>query len=166
MILFCIYWNCWSSDGLLILLLLFLHTSNICNSPNLSTIPRLNCTVLCCIVLYSTVLYCTVLWTMGPVLTMCSCCQYLWQFLPTPLKVAWVFRWTFSPSPSSPSSPHLKLFVSVRYRKRRGGHVGPWQCMPSCFFFFYQQSCVNTNFKHKHLSFKVVQYNMFQAFEK
>ena len=48
------------------------------------------------------------------------------KFLPMPLAVAWVFRLTFFPSPSysSPSSPHLSLFVSLRYRKRRGGGVG------------------------------------------
>ena len=51
-------------------------------------------------------------------------------FLPTPLAVVWVFRLTFYPSPSSPSSypppppppPHLlHLGVSLRYRKFRGG---------------------------------------------
>ena len=39
------------------------------------------------------------------------------DFLPTPLAGAWVNRWTFSfPFPS-----HLQLFVSVSYRKCRGG---------------------------------------------
>ena len=43
-------------------------------------------------------------------------------FLPMPFAVAWVNRWTFSsPPPSSPSpSSHHQLFVSLRYRKRRG----------------------------------------------
>ena len=37
-------------------------------------------------------------------------------FLPTPIVVAWVNRWTFS-SPSPPPSPsHHQLFVSLRYR--------------------------------------------------
>ena len=44
-----------------VILLLLLHTSNICNSPNLSILPGGNCTVLCFTVLCCTVLYCTVL---------------------------------------------------------------------------------------------------------
>ena len=75
-------------------------------------------------------------------------------FLPMPLAVAWVFRLTFSPPSLSlssdfqlcsypagkktqvlflPGQEKLKFFVSVRYRKRCGGDMGPWQCMPSCF---------------------------------
>ena len=51
------------------------------------------------------------------------------SFLPMhPLRGVWVFRWTFSssppPSPSHPSSSHLQLFVSVRYRKCYGGAFG------------------------------------------
>ena len=44
--------------------------------------------------------------------------SYLVQYncSPTPLVVAWVFRWTFSSSPT----PHLQLCVSLRYRKCRG----------------------------------------------
>ena len=59
----------------------------------------------------------------------------LTYFLPMhPLRGAWVFRWTFSPSPPSSSSSHLQLFfLSVRYRKHCGGRVGPWLCMPSCY---------------------------------
>ena len=46
---------------------------------------------------------------------------FLVKFLPMPLPVAWVNRWTFSPPPPpSPPSSHLQLFVSLRYRKRRG----------------------------------------------
>ena len=39
-------WNHGSLDGLFILLLLLLHTSNIWNSPKLFALPRGNCTVL------------------------------------------------------------------------------------------------------------------------
>ena len=41
-------------------------------------------------------------------------------FLPTPLAVVWVNRWTFS-SPPSPS--RHQIFVSLRYRKCRGAWV-------------------------------------------
>ena len=46
-------------------------------------------------------------------------------FLPTPLAVAWVFRWTFS------SSPSYQLFVYLRYRKRCGGG-GAWVLVLGC----------------------------------
>ena len=49
------------------------------------------------------------------------------SFLPTPLAVAWVNRWTFSSSPPSPPPPpppsHHQIFVSLRYRKRCGAWV-------------------------------------------
>ena len=46
-------------------------------------------------------------------------------FLPMPLEVAWVNRWTFSSSPPSPLSPstHHQLFVSLRYKKFHGGEA-------------------------------------------
>ena len=56
-------------------------------------------------------------------------------FLPMPLAVVWAFRLTFSPPPSpssslSPSpSSHFQLFVSVSYRKRRGGHGSLASCL-------------------------------------
>ena len=36
---------------------------------------------------------------------------------------------------SSPPSSHIQLLVSLRYRKRCGGGVGLWLCMPSCYYF-------------------------------
>ena len=49
----------------------------------------------------------------------------------------WVNRWTFSSSPpSSPSPPpppsHHQIFVSLRYRKRRGGGEGEWSLCCVC----------------------------------
>ena len=58
---------------------------------------------------------------------LCLCSN---MFLPMPLAVAWVNRWTFSshpPSPPSFPSSHHQLFVSLMYRKRRGAWV-------LCFF--------------------------------
>ena len=60
-------------------------------------------------------------------------------FLPTQLAGAWVNRLTFSP-PLSLSSD-FQLFVSVRYRKRHGGGMGLWQCMPSCFYNVLDLCC-------------------------
>ena len=58
-------WNRGSTDGLFLLLLLLLHTTNFGGWVGLyCTVycPVLYCTVLYCIVLYCTVLYCTVLY--------------------------------------------------------------------------------------------------------
>ena len=43
---------------------------------------------------------------------------FRWTFLPTPPpRGAWVFRWTFSSLPPLlPPLPHLQIFVSLRYR--------------------------------------------------
>ena len=49
----------------------------------------------------------------------CSSVGQHTDFLPTPLVVVWVNRWTFSPPPP----PHHQLFVSLRYRKC----CGVWQ---------------------------------------
>ena len=57
----------------------------------------------------------------------------LFDFLPTPLAVVWVFRWTFSPS-SSPS--YHQLFVSLRYRKCCGG--GAWVLGCVCHLVYYR----------------------------
>ena len=54
-------------------------------------------------------------------------------FLPTPLAVAWVNRWTFySPPPPPPPSSHHQLFVSLRYSKLHGG-PGSFAVMRSCY---------------------------------
>ena len=66
------------------------------------------------------------LYTRGWFLLLLLLLLYSVTFLPMPLAGAWVNRWTFSPPP--PLSPSLsllsafQLFVSVRYRKRCGGH--------------------------------------------
>ena len=64
-----------------------------------------------------------------------------------PLAVEWVNRWTFSPSspsspsPSSPSSPspHLSLFVYLRYRKCHGG--GAWVLRCDAILLFTHAPC-------------------------
>ena len=62
--------------------------------------------------------------------TFCS----LQLFLPTPLAVAWVNRWTFSPPPpTSPPSSHHQLFVSLRYIKR-----GVWVFRCDAILFLLQ----------------------------
>ena len=77
--------------------------------------------------------------------------------------VEWVNRLTFStsspPSPPSPPSPsHFQLFVSVRYRKRHGGGVGIWQCMPSCFFFIMMNMILVLEYFQKPFYFIFVPY--------
>ena len=63
-------------------------------------------------------------------------CQgmYVAHFYPWSKVEPWVNRWTFSspsPFPSSPPSSHHQIFVSLRYRKRRGGG-GRMLCLQSC----------------------------------
>ena len=58
-------------------------------------------------------------------------------FLPMPLAVAWVNRWTFS-SPPSPS--HHQLFVFLRYRKCCGGE---WVFCCDAILF---KPCIRNNF--------------------
>ena len=57
----------------------------------------------------------------GNIVFLSFCIFAFLPFLPMPLAVVWVNKWTFSPPPFSPLPSHLQLFVSLRYRKRRGG---------------------------------------------
>ena len=65
----------------------------------------------------------------------------LHYFYPWSKVEPWVNRWTFSPpspspspSPSPPPPSHHQIFVSLRYRKRRGGggRMVPLLCLQSC----------------------------------
>ena len=124
--------HCRKIDELFILLL-FLHTSNIWQSQNLSTQPRgeLYCTVLYYTVLYCTIQYCAILWALVLI-------HYFYLFTHAPCRSMGQQMDIFSSSFSQPPNwqRNDNIYVFLLGTENAVGGVGLWQCMPYCFIYF------------------------------